>query len=64
MLSNQFRAAPSGILLGNFLRREREPTGGIIAPKNNRGVIEESVEETESRSRPVGLDVSTFSAAE
>ncbi len=45
------------------MRRERELTGGIIAPKRNRGVIDESVEETES-SRPDGHGVSTFSAAE
>jgi hypothetical protein len=48
----------------NRMRRERELTGGIIASKRDRGVIDESVEETESRSRPLGFDVSTFSAAE
>jgi hypothetical protein len=64
MLSNRFRAALSGILLGNFLWREREPTGGIIAPKSHRSVLDEPVEETESASRPVVLDVSTFSTAE
>ena len=46
------------------MRKERELTGGIITSKRNRSAIEESVEETESRSRPVGFDVSTFSAAE
>jgi len=44
--------------------RERELTCGIIAPKRDRSAIDESVEETESRSRPEGFDVSTFSAAE
>ncbi len=42
------------------MRRERELTGGIIAPNRDRSVIDESVEETESASRPDGLDVSTF----
>ena len=46
------------------VRRERELTGGIIAPKSNRSAIDESVEETESASRPDGPGVSTFSAAE
>ena len=46
------------------MRRERELAGGIIAPESNRSASDESVEETESASRPVGLDVSTFSAAE
>ena len=45
-------------------RRERELTGGIIKPKRNRSAIDESIEETESRSRPVGSGVSTFSASE
>ncbi len=46
------------------MRREREPTGGIIALASDRSAIDESVEEIKSASRPVGLDVSTFSAAE
>ena len=45
-------------------RRERELTGGIITPQSSRSAINEFVEETESASRPDGLDVSTFSAAE
>jgi hypothetical protein len=45
-------------------RRERELTGGIITPERNRGMMDEPAEETESASCPVGLDVSTFSAAE
>jgi hypothetical protein len=45
------------------MRRERELTCGIIAPNRDRSAIDESAEETES-SRPVGLDVSTFSSAE
>ena len=44
-------------------RRERELTGGIT-PQSSRSAINEFVEETESASRPDGLDVSTFSAAE
>jgi hypothetical protein len=44
------------------MRREREPTG-ILAPKSNSVVIDESVEETES-SCPAGLEVPTFSAVE
>jgi hypothetical protein len=46
------------------MRREREPTGGIIALARDRSAIDESVEEIKSASRPVGLDVSKFSAAE
>ena len=46
------------------MRRERGPTGGIIALARDRSAIDESVEEIKSASRPVGLDVSTFSAAE
>ena len=46
------------------LRRERGLTGGIIALKRDRSAIDESVEEIKSASRPVGLDVSTFSAVE
>ena len=46
------------------MRRERGLTGGIIASKSNRSASDESAEETESRSRPDGLGVSTFSAAE
>jgi hypothetical protein len=43
-------------------RRERELTGGIIAPKSNRDGIDASVEEAESN-RLVQPGVSTFSAA-
>jgi hypothetical protein len=46
------------------MRREREPTDGIIALARDRSAIDESVEEIKSASRPVGLDVSTFSATE
>ena len=46
------------------MRREREPTDGIIALARDRSAIDESVEEIKSASRPVGLDVSTFSASE
>jgi hypothetical protein len=46
------------------VRRERELTGGIIAPKSNRGVIDEPVEETESASRPIGRDVCALPSAE
>ena len=46
------------------MRRERELKSGIIAPKRDRSVIDESAEETESRSRPVGPGVCAFSAAE
>jgi hypothetical protein len=46
------------------MRRERELTGGIIAPKRNTSAIGESAEETESRSRPVGLGVCALPSAE
>jgi hypothetical protein len=45
------------------IRRERGPAGGILAPKSNRCALDQSVEETEW-SRPVGLGVCAFSAAE
>ena len=37
------------------MRRERELTGDIIASKRNMSALDESAEETESRSRPDGL---------
>jgi hypothetical protein len=46
------------------MRRERELTSGIIAPKSNRSAIEESAEQTESASRPVGSDVCALPSAE
>jgi hypothetical protein len=46
------------------MRREREPTGCIIALARDRSAIDESVEEIKSASRAGRLDVSTFSAAE
>jgi hypothetical protein len=46
------------------MRRERRVTGGIIAPKRDRSAIDESVEETESASRPVRLGVSASPSAE
>lgn len=46
----------------NGLRKER--AGGTIAPRRNRSPIEEPVEESGARSRPVGLGVSAFSSAE
>jgi hypothetical protein len=46
------------------VRRERELTGGIIAPKRERSAIDESVEETESASRPVGLSICALPSAE
>jgi len=46
------------------MRRERKLTSGIIAPKSNRGAIEESAEQTESASRPVGSDVCALPSAD
>jgi hypothetical protein len=46
------------------MRRERRVTGGIIALKRDRSAIDESVEETESASRPVRLGVSASPSAE
>jgi hypothetical protein len=45
------------------MRKERALTGGFIAPQRDRGVIDESVEETES-SRPVGPGVGALPSAE
>jgi hypothetical protein len=47
-----------------MMRKEREPTGGIIAPKSNRSASDESCGEPESRSRPVGLGACAFPSAE
>ena len=46
------------------MRRERRVTGGIIALAGDRRAIDESVEETESASRPVRLGVSASPSAE
>ena len=46
------------------VRRERELKGGILAPKRDRRAMDESVEETDSPSRPVGLGVCALPSAE
>jgi hypothetical protein len=46
------------------MRRKRELAGGIITSKMNRRAIDESVEETESVSRSVGLGVCALPSAE
>ena len=46
------------------MRKERELMGGIIAPKRDRSASDESAEETESRSRPVGPGVCALPTAE
>jgi hypothetical protein len=46
------------------MRRERELTGCIITSKMNRSASEESAEQTESASRPVGSDVCALPSAE
>jgi hypothetical protein len=46
------------------MRRERELTGDIIASKRNMSALDESAEETESRSRPDGLGVCALPSAE
>ena len=50
--------------IGGRMRRERELAGGIITSKINRRAIDESVEETESVSRSVGLGVCALPSAE
>ncbi len=44
----------------NGVRRRRERTGGILAPKRDR----DAIDVTESRSRPVGLGARAFPSAE
>jgi len=60
---HSFRSKPLAEALGR-MRRERELTGGIIAPKRDRRAMDESVEETESASRPVGLGICALPSAE
>ena len=50
--------------IGGRMRRERELAGGIITSKMNRAVIDETVEETESASRSVGLGVCALPSAQ
>ena len=46
------------------LRRERDLAGGSLAPKRNRNAINESLEETESRSHPIWPGVCALPPAE